>query len=128
VIVFLIEYAGTKAEAEPLIAPFLSLDPVVAVNKTVPYTGVALAAGTSLNDTVCKPGASWKLFPVGLQVYNATSNRAIYKLLSTMIAENPIFNGSVVQFEGYSLQGVRAVDPASTAYAHRGDNLLVYVS
>ena len=125
VIIFILEYAGTKAQAEPLFAPFLTLKPVVATNVTVPYTGVAHAAGAGTEDPVCAKGLSWKLFPVGLQIYNISTNRAIYNIFSKMVTENPEFNNSVVQFEGYAMQGVKAVDPASTAYAHRGDNLLV---
>ena len=30
-----------------------------------------------------------------------------------------------MQFEGYAVQGMKAVDPASSAYAHRDDNILV---
>lgn len=127
-IVFIVEYAGTKVQAEPLYAPFLTLNPVVATNVTVPYTGVAHASGSGVEDPVCAKGLSWKLFPVGLQVYNITTNRAIYNIYSKMVRENPEFNNSVVQFEGYSMQAVKAVDPASTAYAHRADNLLLYVS
>ena len=123
-----IEYAGTKSEAEPLYAPFVALGPVVATNVTVPYTEVAHASGSGVEDAVCQSGLSWKLYPVGALVYNITTNRQIYSLFSEMVSENPEFNNSVVQFEGYSLQGVKAVDPASTAYAHRADNLLLYVA
>ena len=42
-----------------------------------------------------------------------------------MVTQNPDLRGSSVQFEGYSLQGMKAVDPTSTAYAHRDDNILV---
>ncbi|KAK0507960.1 hypothetical protein JMJ35_009849 [Cladonia borealis] len=126
VIVLLLEYAGTESEAEPLYAPFLSLGPVVATNVTVPYTGVAHASGSGVEDFVCQNSdLSWKLYPVGALVYNITTNRQIYSLFSKMINDNPEFNNSVVQFEGYSLQGMKAVDPASTAYAHRADNLLL---
>lgn len=125
---FNLQYAGTKSEAEPLYAPFVALGPVVATNVTVPYTEVAHAAGSGVEDAVCQNGLSWKLYPVGTLVYNITTNRQIYSLYSEMVSENPEFNNSVVQFEGYSLQGVKAVDPASTAYAHRADNLLMYVA
>lgn len=118
-------FAGTQAQAEPLLAPFLALNPVVANNETVPYTGASHAGGAGVDDPICQDGDSWILFPVGLEVYNVTATRAVYTLFSTMIAENPKLNGSIVQFEGYSLQAVKAVDPASTAYPHRGDNLLV---
>ena len=124
-----LEYAGTESEAEPLYAPFLSLGPVVATNVTVPYTGVAHASGSGVEDFVCQNSdLSWKLYPVGTLVYNITTNRQIYSLFSKMINDNPELNNSVVQFEGYSLQGMKAVDPASTAYAHRADNLLLYVA
>ena len=116
-------------EAEPLYAPFVALGPVVATNVTVPYPEVAHASGSGVEDSVCQNGLSWKLYPVGALVYNITTNRQIYNLFSKMVSENPEFaNSSVVQFEGYSVQGVKAVDPASTAYAHRADNLLLYVA
>ena len=83
-IVSIFEYAGTKAQAEPLYAPFLTLNPVVATNVTVPYTGVAHASGAGVEDPVCAKGLSWKLFPVGLQVYNIATNRAIYNIYSKM--------------------------------------------
>lgn len=125
---FSINYAGTESEAEPLYAPFMTLGPVVATNVTVPYTGVAHASGTDVEDSVCQNGLSWKLYPVGTLVHNISTNRQIYSLFSKMISDNPEFNNSVVQFEAYALQGVKAVDPASTAYAHRADNLLMYVA
>ena len=106
----------------------MALGPVVATNVTVPYTEVAHASGSGVEDAVCQNGLSWKLYPVGALVYNITTNRQIYHLYSKMVNENPEFNNSVVQFEGYSLQGVKAVAPASTAYAHRADNLLLYVA
>ena len=45
-----------------------------------------------------------------------------------MVNKNPAMNASVVQFEGYPLQGVRVLEPDSTACAHREDALLVYDS
>lgn len=111
-----------------MLAPFYALQPVVATNVTGPYPGVAHAAGAGLTDFVCQPGFDWSLFPVGLQTYNIQTNRAIYNLYKDMVNKHPAMNNSVVQFEGYAQEGVRAVDPDSTAYAHRGDSLLVYVA
>ena len=111
-----------------MLAPFYALQPVVATNETVPYTGAAHAAASGNTDAVCQPGNSWQLYPVGLQIYNIRTNRAIYNLYKDMVNKNPALNSSVVRFEGYSLQGVRAIAPDSTAYAHREDALLVYGS
>ncbi len=41
-----------------------------------------------------------------------------------MIFKNPQFNASYVQFENYALEAMKAVDPDSTAYPHREDNVL----
>lgn len=76
---------------------------------------------------ISKPGTTWRLFPVGLKEYNITANRQVYKLFKAFMAEHPEFSSSVVQFENYALEGLRAVDPASTAYPHRDDDILVLV-
>lgn len=127
-IVFFLEYGGPAADAAPLLAPFYALKPVATTNETVPYTGAAHAAGAGDTDAVCQPGQNWQLYPVGLQTYNISTNRAIYNLYKDMVNKHPAMNASVVQFEGYPQQGVKDIEPDSTAYAHRGDNLLVYDS
>ncbi|KAI4264405.1 MAG: hypothetical protein L6R42_000485 [Xanthoria sp. 1 TBL-2021] len=43
-----------------------------------------------------------------------------------MITTIPALATSFVQFEAFPMQAVKAVDPASTAYAHREDDILVY--
>ena len=127
-VIFLLEFGGSAADAAPFLAPFYALQPFVATNETVPYTGAAHAAASGLTDAVCQPGNSWRLYPVGLQYYNISTNRAIFDLYKDMVNKYPAMSSSVIQFEGYPQQGVRAVEPDSTAYAHRGDTLLVYVS
>lgn len=49
----------------------------------------------------------------------------LFKLYSDKVKSNPNFKDSNVMLEGYSLEAVKAVDPASTAFAHRDDNILV---
>lgn len=44
-----------------------------------------------------------------------------------MITTIPALATSFVQFEAFPMQAVKAVDPASTAYAHREDDILVFV-
>ncbi|KAL9630912.1 MAG: hypothetical protein Q9204_004480, partial [Flavoplaca sp. TL-2023a] len=52
----------------------------------------------------------------------------IYDLFEDMITAHPALATSFVQFEAFPMQAVKAVDPASTAYAHRQDDILVFVS
>ncbi|KAL9623036.1 MAG: hypothetical protein Q9204_007983, partial [Flavoplaca sp. TL-2023a] len=83
----------------------------------------------SIGDPTCAAGISTKTrFPVGLQTYNISTNRKIYDLFEDMITAHPALATSFVQFEAFPMQAVKAVDPASTAYAHRQDDILVFVS
>ena len=66
-------------------------------------------------------------FPAGLQIYNITTQRKIYNLFTSKILANPAVIYSFVVMEGYSVQGVTAVDPKSSAYAQRDDYLLMLV-
>ena len=120
-------YAGSEAEAAPYLRPFLSLNPTTfKKNASIHYSQTFAAAGQDIGQPLCYEGfESIILVPLGLQVYNTTANRAVYNLFKDFINENPAFNGSFVQFESYAVEGMKSVDPASTAYPHRDDNILV---
>lgn len=63
-------------------------------------------------------------FPIDLEEYNITAQRIAMDTFSNYTHQNTAYNGSRILFEGYSLQGVQAVDPNSTAFAHRQGHLL----
>lgn len=129
VIFYSVYYAGTAAQAQPYLTPFLDLGPVAAINDSIAYPDLADATGSGSNSPFCQDGrGSGTEFPVGLKKYNATANRAVHNLYKKMIAEQPAFNRSIVQFESYPVQKMKSVDPASTAYPHRDDNVLTYGS
>ncbi|KAL8663420.1 MAG: hypothetical protein Q9168_008098, partial [Polycauliona sp. 1 TL-2023] len=125
VIIVSIYYAGSSASAHPYTLPFLALNPISTTNQTLPFTELADSVGLGTKSPACKSGMGSASFPVGLRRYNATANRQVYNLYTDLVTRYPEFKNSVVQFEGYAMQGVQAVDAASTAYPHRGDNLLV---
>lgn len=120
-------YAGTEVQAWPYLRPFLSLNPTTfKKNTTISPSNIQRAASQDSDSTLCADGLSnFLLFPLGLQVYNTTANRAVYNLLKNLIIEYPAFNQTIVQLEDYALEGMKKVDPASTAYPHRDDNILV---
>ncbi|KAL8693101.1 MAG: hypothetical protein Q9224_003818 [Gallowayella concinna] len=121
-------YIGSAQDAKPYVKPFLDLNPVSIQNFTTSYPDVFYAVGTGLNDFVCKePTGSAYLYPMGLQRYNVPVMGKLFQLYADKIKKNPAFKDSNVMLEGYSLEAVKAVDPASTAFAHRDDNILVYV-
>ncbi|KAL8786176.1 MAG: hypothetical protein Q9213_002946 [Squamulea squamosa] len=49
-------------------------------------------------------------------------------LFKQLVAKHPEFNATVAQFENYAQQGMQAVDPASTAYVNRDDDVRVSLS
>ncbi|KAI4138072.1 MAG: hypothetical protein L6R39_006979 [Caloplaca ligustica] len=119
-------YAGTLQEAQPWLDSFLNLNPVSWwKNDSLLPTEIQPAATQDIDSQVCAAGTSWRLFPVGLKEYNITANRQVYNMFKQFVTEHPEFSGGVVQFENYAQEGLRAVDPASTAYAHRDDDILV---
>ncbi|KAL8914202.1 MAG: hypothetical protein Q9171_001073 [Xanthocarpia ochracea] len=122
-------YAGTPEEARASFDYFNDLHPV-AVRKweSLSPTEIQPAASQDIGSGVCAHGQTWRLFPLGLKNYNITANRQVYDLFRQLVARHPDFNRTVGQFENYAQQGVRAVDPASTAYANRDDDILVSLS
>lgn len=61
----------------------------------------------------------------GLQVFNVTTQRQIYDLYKANINKYPELATSYVIMEQYSVEAVKAVDPASQAFPWRDDYLLL---
>ena len=128
VILVTIYYVGTADEAAQYLGPYNAIGPVSVQNDSIPYPEVAEATGTGSGDPLCQFGNSHVQSPTGLLTYNITTNRQVYDFFKNVTIETPAFNGSYIVFEGYSLEGMKAVEPDSTAFPHRADNILVYVA
>ncbi|KAL9637456.1 MAG: hypothetical protein Q9204_001877, partial [Flavoplaca sp. TL-2023a] len=127
VFVYHFYYLGSSEKASPYTQTILNLNPISISNATFPYKDVSHRSfQASIGDPTCAAGISTKTrFPVGLQTYNVSANRKIYDLFEDMITAHPALANSFVQFEAFPMQAVKAVDAASTAYAHRQDDILV---
>lgn len=130
VFVYHFYYFGTREQAFPYVQSILDLGPIYISNASFPYKHVSHRSfQASVGDPTCATGISTKTrFPVGLKTYNASTNRKIYSLFEDMVTTAPALNTSFVQFEAFPMQAVKAVDPTSTAYAHRDDDILVAFS
>ncbi|KAL8639487.1 MAG: hypothetical protein Q9226_008865 [Calogaya cf. arnoldii] len=130
VFVYHFYYFGTSEQALPYTQLILDLGPISISNASFPYKHVSHRSfQASVGDPTCAAGISTKTrFPVGLKTYNVSTNRKIYNLFVDMITTTPALATSFVQFEAFPMQAVKAVDPASTAYPHREDNILVAFS
>jgi FAD/FMN-containing dehydrogenase len=123
------EYIGGNAQlAKPYLAPFEALNPINVVEKMLPYPEIPVAEGTHAEGPLCEKGDQRMQMNAGLKEYNVTAQRQVFELFKKNIFHDPAILGSVIVMEGYSTQAVAKVDPASTAYALRDDDLLVYVS
>ena len=124
VIVFTIYYVGTAEQAAIYTAPFFALGPSFHNDSSVPYPTLASATGLGDNDFSCQHGYNRLQYPVGLLTYNVSNLREVYQVYKQQTLSTPALNLSTVVFEGYSLEGVKAVPSDSTAYPHREDNIL----
>ncbi|KAI4117113.1 MAG: hypothetical protein LQ345_002587 [Seirophora villosa] len=125
-IVVTIYYAGSATAGQRYTQALLNLNPVQITNQTVPYPELADAVGTGTSSPVCQQsGKSAGTFPVGLLTFNTTSIHRVYDIYFSLVTNHPDFTHSIVQLEAYPVKKLRSVDPESTAYAHREDNLLV---
>lgn len=107
--------------------PFLDLGPVASEAASGTYLDLARWTGISLGDTPCQvTGAANPRFPIYLRSYNATAQRRAYDLFAQAVTnESTPFSTALFMFEGYAMQGVKAVPAGATAFAHRDHNLLV---
>ncbi|KAK8134242.1 FAD-linked oxidoreductase chyH [Apiospora sp. TS-2023a] len=73
----------------------------------------------------CAYGFTSMRYPIGLKTYNTAALRKVYDDIDETFWRVPALAGSFFLLEGYSTQGVQAVDAASTAFPHRDDEILV---
>lgn len=125
VIEFYIIQEGVTAVDAAYTAPFHALNPLSITPKTGSYLDVSAWVGIALDGPPCqKTGAANPRFPAYLPEYNPAAMQELYALFKSATNATSPFATSLFMFEGYSMQGVHAVDTASTAYAFRDDQLL----
>jgi hypothetical protein len=128
VIIVNIFYQGASAVPAQYTTPLLAIGPVVQKANVTDYPGLTLVDGTDVNNAVCTQHDSVNaMFPISFKAYNIKAQRAAYDSFNAFTSD-PTFINSAVLFEGYSTQAVKAVPSDSTAFPHRADNILMYVS
>lgn len=126
VIAFYIIQEGVTAVDPVYTKPFHDIGPFSIEPVSGTYRDLAAWTGISVDGTPCqKAGLANPRFPIYLEAYNPTAQRQVYDFFQSITSGDSPFSNSLFMFEGYSTQGVKAVDSTSAAYAFRGDNLLV---
>lgn len=117
VVAYTVAYEGPKAEAEPYAARFTALGPVsTAVLINVNYSDIFAVTGSGLKDRPCTENENIMGAGVTLPAWDIQGVRKAFTIFGEITAD-PRFNTSITLVENYGMQGVRAVDAASTALA-----------
>ena len=123
---FFILQEDADAVDEQFTAPFTALGPAVYMGGGGDYRDISRWTGNGNEQLFCqKTGFAALRFPLELQVYNVPAQRQVYDTYNAAMKETPALNNSIALFEGYSMQGVKAVPAPSTAFPFRDSNLLV---
>ncbi|KAF7550906.1 hypothetical protein G7Z17_g5399 [Cylindrodendrum hubeiense] len=126
IILFYLIQEGVTAVDAAITKPFhdigpLSIEPVAGDYRDLAgWTGIALDSPPCQKDGLVNPR-----FPIYLESYNVAAIMEAYDLFSTETNGNSPFNASLFMLEGYSTQGIQAIDANSAAFAFRDQHLLL---
>ncbi|KAE8356113.1 hypothetical protein BDV28DRAFT_154853 [Aspergillus coremiiformis] len=117
---------GVAAMDPDVSAPFRNLGPVTVNTNSGPYVDISKWTEFNMTSRACRKGGGYiARFPINLKNYNLEAQRTVFDVFAAETLDNPVFGHSNIMLEGYSSQGVRAINEASTAYPHRQDTILV---
>ncbi|WQF82340.1 Putative FAD-binding domain, PCMH-type, FAD-binding, type PCMH, subdomain 2 [Colletotrichum destructivum] len=125
IILFWILQEGVTTVDPVYTEPFRDIGPISSTPGAGTYLDLAAWTGIALDSPPCqKAGLNNPRFPIYVESYNVEAQRKAYDLFASSVKGDSPFSNSLFMFEGYSAQGVKAVESDSTAFAYRGDNLL----
>ncbi|KAE8377935.1 hypothetical protein BDV26DRAFT_262436 [Aspergillus bertholletiae] len=125
IILFYIIQEGVKVVDSAYTKPFHDIGPLSTEPKGGSYTDLAGWTGIALSSPPCqKAGLVNPRFPNYLEEYNIPAQKKAYDIFAQGVRGTSPFNNSIFMFEGYSMQGVKAIDSKSSAFAFRGENIL----
>jgi hypothetical protein len=117
---------GVTAVDSAYTQAFHDIGPISIEPASGTYLDLATWTGIALNSTPCQNGGlANPRFPIYVESYNTTAQKLAYDAFATAVQGDSAFNNSLFMFEGYSTIGVRSVDSDSSAFAFRGDHLLL---
>jgi hypothetical protein len=124
VIYWIALYDGTTADLRLQTEPLHNLEPAMTDLGETPYARTPEYWLSSDKDPGCSPGVSVNRYPADFERYNTTAVRRAYQIFAEKVKTVSAFNTSILAFEQYATQGVKAVPADSTAFPHRDDNVL----
>ncbi|KAE8376676.1 hypothetical protein BDV26DRAFT_282481 [Aspergillus bertholletiae] len=125
--IFVLQEGVETMDAEVSLS-LLNFAPAVTVTHSGPYVNISTWTEFNIGSRACDKGDEGPQiarFPINLKSYNLEALRSAFNTFAQVTANNSALTHSTIMLEGYSNQGVQAVDEASTAYPHRDDTILV---
>ncbi|KAI0420200.1 hypothetical protein F5X98DRAFT_38488 [Xylaria grammica] len=122
---FGIIYDGPTETARAYAKPFHDIEPITVQAGEGTLHDLATLTFQDADGAGCAYGLTSLRYPIGLKSYNVAAVRKVYDHIDETFQKVPEVSGSFFLLEGYSTQGVQAVDAASTAFPHRDDEILV---
>ncbi|KAJ4251472.1 hypothetical protein NW762_011457 [Fusarium torreyae] len=116
---------GPVQEARDYAKPLHDIGPVNVDAGAVPMPDLAAITLMSDDSVGCARGVTGLRFPIGLKTYDVPAVRRVFEEISEISQRIPELAGSFFLLEGYSTQGVKAVDAKNSAFPHRDDEILV---
>ncbi|KAF4984574.1 hypothetical protein FZEAL_250 [Fusarium zealandicum] len=127
VIWYAVIYDGPADEALEYSKPLHDIGPINVEAGTAPMPDLAAVTLMSEDSVGCAKGLTNLRYPIGLKTYDPSAIRRVFDEITETSRRTPELAGSFFLLEGYSTQGVKAVDDKSSAYPHR-DNAILVVS
>ncbi|KAB8235698.1 hypothetical protein ETB97_010246 [Aspergillus alliaceus] len=125
VILLYIIQEGVKAVDSAYTKPFHDIGPLSTEPIGGSYTDLAGWTGIALSSPPCqKAGLVNPRFPNYLETYDVPAQKKAYEVFADGVRGTSPFNNSIFMFEGYSMEGVKAIDSKSSAFAFRSENIL----
>ncbi|KAK8086706.1 FAD-linked oxidoreductase azaL [Apiospora phragmitis] len=121
IIWYAIIYDGSIDTAREYAKPIHDIEPLMVNAGTGTVPEIAELTYQSEDSAGCVYGLMSLRDPIGLKTYNTAALRKVYDDIDETFRQVPELAGSFFLLEGYSTQGVQAVDEASTAFPHRCD-------
>lgn len=119
---------GPASELAIHTAPLHALNPLASSTTEAEHPDTPSFLFVKTTDLLCQKRSDTHAsmnFPIDLYKYNVTAMRKLYDVLRQGVIDEPRLNGSVMLIEGFSVQGVQAVEEESTAVPFRKKRLLL---
>ncbi|KAF2036502.1 FAD-binding domain-containing protein [Setomelanomma holmii] len=117
IVAYTVAYEGSEADAEPYAAQFKAIGPIsTTVSTNVNYVELYTVTGNNLGSQACVRNDNILGAGTSLPAWDLVGVRKAFTIFGNLTADARFAN-SITLLENYGMQGVRAVDPATTALA-----------